>query len=121
MKKVIFIFAFLWMTPCAFSANNISPEDAKNHIGQQANICGTVVNTRYAARIKGQPAFLYLNKRYPQHIFTVLIWGFDRSKFHKSPETFYKNKKICVSGKIEQSKRIPEIVARVPSQIQEEK
>jgi hypothetical protein len=119
MKKVIFIFAFVLMAPSAFCANNISPQDAKHYIGQQKTVCGTVVSTRYAAKIKGQPTFLYLNKPYPDHIFTVLIGGFDRSKFHKSPEKFYKNKKICVFGRIEQNKGIPEIIARVPSQITE--
>jgi opacity protein-like surface antigen len=123
MKSVFYvlILSFLLTASVVFSADTITPEDAINHIGQQATVCGNVVGTHYSSRTKGQPTFLNFNKPYPHHIFTALIWGSDRSKFHKSSETYYKNKKICVSGLIEQYKGIPEIIARYPSQIKEQK
>jgi hypothetical protein len=32
----------------------LSSADAKNHIGETATVCGTVVSSRYAASTKGQ-------------------------------------------------------------------
>jgi hypothetical protein len=73
--------------------------EAKDHIGETATLCGSVVSTRYAASTKGQPTFLNLDKPYPNPVFTVLIWGESRSKFG-TPESEYKGKRICVTEKI---------------------
>ena len=51
----------------------LSANDAKDHIGETATVCGSVVSTRYAAGTKGQPTFLNLDKPYPNQTFTVLI------------------------------------------------
>ncbi len=76
----------------------LSANDSKNHIGESATVCGSVVSTRYAASTKGQPTFLNLDKPYPNHVFTVL-------------------KRICVTGKITEYKGAPEIVVDDPGQI----
>jgi micrococcal nuclease len=101
--------------------DTISPEDAINHIGQQATVCGNVSSTHFSSRSKGQPTFINLNRPYPSQIFTVLIWGSDRNKFPGAPENYYSNKRICVSGKIQQYKGAPEIVVKSANQISEEK
>jgi hypothetical protein len=75
-----------------------------------------VVSTRYAASTKGQPTFLNLDKSYPNQVFTVVIWGSNRSKFGM-PEDDYKSKRICVSGKITAYAGLPEIVVDDPKQI----
>ena len=56
------------------------------------------------------------NKPYPNQVFTVLIWGENRSKFG-TPESEYKGKRVCVTGKITEYKGAPEIVASDPRQI----
>ena len=117
---VVFTTSFLFIVPSVFSASNISPEDAVNHIGQQATVCGNVASIHFAFRSKGQPTFINLNRPYPSQIFTVLIWGSDRSKFPGAPENYYRNKRICVSGKIKEFRGAPEIVVRNPSQIREQ-
>src|SRR5712692_6092765 len=75
----------------------LSASEAKDHIGETAAVCGDVASTHYAASTKGQPTFLNLDKPYPNQIFTVLIWGSNRSKFGR-PEC--DGKRICVAGKI---------------------
>jgi hypothetical protein len=45
-----------------------------------------------------------------------VIWGNNRSKF-KTPEADYKDKKICVTGKITAYDGLPEIIADDPKQI----
>jgi hypothetical protein len=76
--------------------------------------------THYAAGSKGQPTFLDLDEPYPKEIFTILIWGSDRSKFG-TPETKYRDAQVCVNGKIELYRGVPEIIATEPSQITEQR
>jgi DNA/RNA endonuclease YhcR with UshA esterase domain len=97
----------------------LSTSEAKDHIGETATVCGNVVSTRYVASTKGQPTFLNLDKPYPSQIFTVLIWGSNRSKFG-TPEIDYKAKHVCVTGKITEYRGTPEIVANDPRQVQVE-
>jgi hypothetical protein len=94
----------------------LTASEAKEHFGETATVCGPVVSTRYAESSKGQPTFLNLEKPYPNQIFTVVIWGSNRSKF-KTPEEGYKDKKICVTGKITAYDGLPEIIADDPKQI----
>jgi hypothetical protein len=79
-------------------------------------VCGSFVSARYVASTKGQPTFLNLDKPYPNQVFTVLIWGENRSKFGTS-ESEYKGKRICVTGKITEYRGVPEVVADDPGQI----
>ena len=62
-------------------------------------VCGTVASTNFAARSKGQPTYLNLDRPYPNQVFTVLIWGSDRPKFG-APETTLMGKKLCATGTI---------------------
>src|SRR5580700_7113349 len=97
----------------------LTAAEAKEHFGESATVCGAVVSTRYATSSKGQPTFLNLDKPYPNQIFTVVIWGNNRSKF-KTPEEDYKDRKICVTGKITAYDGLPEIIADDPKQVQVE-
>jgi hypothetical protein len=123
----------LWMALCliialaltriiiqpALAQKKISAAEAKDHVGETAAVCGNVVSTRYAASTKGQPTFLNLDKPYPNQIFTVVIWGNNRSKFGR-PEVEYNEKRICVTGKISLFRGVPEVVADDPRQIKTE-
>jgi hypothetical protein len=108
----------LWATQ-GHAQNSISAPEAKKHVGEKATVCGEVVGTHYAARSRGNPTFINLDKPYPNQIFTVLIWGSDRPKFG-DPEEAYRSKRICATGKISDYKGVPEIVAYEPSQIKVE-
>jgi micrococcal nuclease len=94
----------------------LTTSEAKEHFGETATVCGDVVSTRFADSTKGQPTFLNLDKPYPNQIFTVVIWGNNRSKFG-APESDYKGKRVCVTGKITAYAGLPEIVADESKQI----
>jgi len=94
----------------------LTAAEAKDHVGETATVCGNVVSTRYAASTKGQPTFLNLDKPYPNQIFTVVIWGSNRSKFGR-PEVEYNEKRICVTGKITEYRGVPEVTADAPAEI----
>ncbi len=97
----------------------ITPEEAQQHIGENQTVCGTVASAHYAARSKGQPTFLNLDKPYPNQIFTIMIWGNQRSSFNAAPEKYYSGKRICVNGTIKSYRGKPEIIVNDPSQIKE--
>lgn len=95
----------------------IGAKEAQKYIGERKTVCGDVVSAAYLVRSKGRPTFLNLDQPYPRQIFTVVIWGSDRTKFKYSPEIFFKGKKICVTGVITSYRNIPEIVVHDPEQI----
>jgi len=111
----ILVIALL-TTALAQAQKNLSTNDAKDHIGEQGTVCGKVVSTRYAESSHGSPTFLNFDKAYPDQIFTLVIWGSDRSKFG-DPEATYRGHRVCVTGKISAYKGVPEVVATEPAQI----
>ncbi|HWY02178.1 MAG TPA: hypothetical protein VNX60_00815 [Candidatus Acidoferrum sp.] len=100
----------------ALAQKTLTATEAKDHIGEQGTVCGKVVSTRYAESSRGSPTFLNFDQPYPNQVFTLLIWGSDRSKFG-DPETSYRGKRICITGKLTSFKGVPEVVASEPAQI----
>ena len=98
--------------------HTITAEQAKDHIGETAKVCGQVVSARLAFRTRGQPTYLNLDKPYPHQVFTAIIWGLDRGKFG-DPQQSYLNKHICVTGRITVYRGQPEMVLHNPKQIRE--
>jgi hypothetical protein len=115
-KILVLSILILAFAASVSAQETISAVDAVRFIGQQKTVCGMVASVHQAARSKGQPTFLNLDKPYPHQVFTVLIWGSDRGKFEQPPETL-SGKEICVTGMIQSYRGSPEIIMRDPSQI----
>ena len=116
-KRLSFTLALLLLvTSLSFAQKNLTAAEAKDHIGEQATVCGKVVSSRYAESSHGAPTFLNFDRPYPDQVFTMLIWGSDRAKFGE-PETKYRGKQICVTGKVSAYKGTPEVIASDPSQV----
>jgi DNA/RNA endonuclease YhcR with UshA esterase domain len=111
-----FLAVILLSVSPALAQKTLTATEAKGHIGEQATVCGKVVSTRYAESSRGSPTFLNFDQPYPNQVFTLLIWGSDRSKFG-DPETSYRGKRICITGKLTLFKGVPEVVASEPAQI----
>lgn len=111
----LFFCVFLFSLPL-LAASSISTSEAKNHIGENATVCGQVASTHYAPSTHGQPTFINLDQPYPNQIFTIVIWGTDRAKFG-APEAMYRGKRVCVTGEIKLYRGTPETIASDPSQI----
>jgi micrococcal nuclease len=94
----------------------ITASEAIRHVGERATVCGVVASARFAEHTRGRPTFLDLDKGYPEQVFTILIWGENRGKFG-APEQELRNKRICVSGRVQEYRGKPEIIASDPSQI----
>lgn len=87
MKSVMLATILLLLTA------TLTPAEARNHIGQQATVCGLVTHTHYAQRSRGKPTFLNFGKD-----FTVVIWSQNRQGV---PERTYREKRTCATGRIE--------------------
>jgi len=109
------LFAMLLHSQAAWS-QQYTAQEAAQHIGEKATVCGVVVSAKFAVTSRGQPTFLNLDRPYPDQVFTVVIWGADRSKFGQ-PEIAFSAKQICVTGWIAAYKGRPEIIAKDPVQI----
>lgn len=121
MRTLRFVmFVTLWLgaaTSAAAQAVHLTSKEAKNHVGEKATVFGKVVDIHFVSSGKGQPTFIHFDEPYPDQIFTLVIWGSDRLKFGR-PEELYRDKSLCVTGKITIYLGIPEIVACNPSQVQ---
>jgi hypothetical protein len=116
------LLAFFMLTSYGVSAQSqqtkkLSASEAKDHIGEQATVCGRVASARYAASTRGKPTFLNLDKPYPNQVFTALIWGENRDRFG-TPEEKYRDKAVCVTGQITEYRGAPEIVVSNPQSIE---
>ena len=107
------------LTACGVQADgtSITAASAANHVGESARVCGLVASAKYATETRRQPTFLNLDRPYPNHVFTALIWGSDREAFPYAPEGL-QGKQICVQGVIELYKGKAEIIVTGPSQIE---
>lgn len=121
MRIRLLVIGAVWILIVGFAiplsaSHTIAASKARNHIGETATVCGNVAGAHYAARSRGRPTFINLDKPYPNQIFTIVIWGSDRAKFGR-PETEYQGKGICVTGRVREYRGVPEIVASNPAQI----
>lgn len=73
----------------AQEADTLTAGQASEHVGETAIVWGVVASAHYASRSRGRPTFLNLDKPYPNHVFTALMWGENRSKFKQPPEQAY--------------------------------
>ncbi|MFW6012414.1 MAG: hypothetical protein ACOC92_01750 [bacterium] len=92
--------------------------EAARHVGERGTVCGEVASTRYAPSVDGEPTFLNLERPYPDQVFTAVIWGDDRPRFDRPPEAQFRDRRICVTGKIGVHRGTPQIIVRRPDQIE---
>jgi hypothetical protein len=122
LKNTTYLAVGIWLAAVA-TASAIGPRllsyQAKNHLGENATVCGVVVSAKYLETKRRAPTLLDLDRAYPNQPFTIVIWGSDRPKFG-TPEVGYKGKRVCVTGTITEFRGTPEIVATDPEQITEE-
>ena len=95
----------------------IIAEDADSHIGRAAEVCGSVASASYLPSENGRPTFLNFERAYPNQVFTAVIFGDHRSIFSTPPEEHYLNRKICVTGRIENHQGTPQIRVSSSGQI----
>lgn len=101
-----------------YGKNKINTSQVKNYIGQNHCVCGKVVSTKFNENGKSNPTYINLDKKYPEQLFTLMVFGQDRKNFSYKPEEFLRDKTICIKGKITEYKGEPQIIANSEKQIE---
>jgi micrococcal nuclease len=109
MKQVFAVIALLLST-AALAQKEIKIEELSQHIGDSVTVCTKIYGGIYLDHSKGAPTFLNAGDSYPNAPLTIVIWEDARKQFKEQPEVFYKDKEVCVTGKVILYKEKPEIV-----------
>lgn len=81
IPAAVFLLALASACTSAGASRTLTTAEARNHVGETATVRGHVASAHYAARSKGQPTFINLDKPYPNSPCTVVISGSDQDKF----------------------------------------
>ncbi|WDF56747.1 hypothetical protein [Mucilaginibacter sp. KACC 22063] len=116
MKKLLFIFLFAATANFkGFAQTKIEAKDAAKHLNGNVTICDKIADGKYFSN--SQTTLLNVGAPHPNELLTLVIKGDDRKKFSEDPEKLFKNKKVCITGKVIDFKGRPEIVITEASQI----
>ena len=80
----------------------IAPAEAKDHVGQNVVTCGKVVETKvnkYGIPDHGKPTYFYLDQPQATQVFYFVTFG-TKEGGPTEAITAYKDKNVCVTGKI---------------------
>ena len=100
MKKALAAIAALLFLITVQAQQEIKIEDLNKHIGDSVKVCTKIYGGIFLDRSKGTPTLLNAGGNYPDAPLTIVIWSDARAKFKDAPEAFYKNKEVCITGKI---------------------
>jgi hypothetical protein len=123
MKKAGSVIIFLVMAFIARAQQEISINELDKHVGDSVKVCTRIFGGIYLDRSKGSPTLLNAGGIYPNAPLTLLMWEDVRNQFTEganakgAPEVYFKDKEICVTGKIILYKEKPEIIIYDPRQI----
>jgi hypothetical protein len=114
--EYLWVATMLALSPAAVVAAEIAAQDAAQHVGESATVCGVVESAHYVERSRLQPTFLNLDRPYPNQSLAVVIFGSDRAKFGM-PERALLHQRICATGQISLYQGRPEMVVHDAAQI----
>ncbi|TWI83268.1 hypothetical protein IQ13_1376 [Lacibacter cauensis] len=112
----VFLF-FVALTGTAYAQQTISLEEVSKHIGDSVKVCGVVRGGRFLEQAKNSPTLLNIGAAFPNQQLTVVIWGDVRKQFEQAPEELFKDKEVCIVGKVELYKEKPQIVLKRKEQL----
>ena len=117
MKKGLFVASILLLSGVAQGQQEIKLEDLTKHIGDSVTVCTKIYGGIFLDKSKDTPTLLNAGDKYPNAPLTVVIGPDARQKFKEKPEVFYKDKDVCITGKISLYKDKPQIVVYNEQQI----
>ncbi|MEP7373967.1 MAG: hypothetical protein ABI675_11295 [Chitinophagaceae bacterium] len=117
MKKGIVAIAILLFSAVVHGQQEIKIEDVSKHVGDSVTVCTKIYGGIFLDRSKDTPTLLNVGDKYPNAPLTIVIGPDARQQFKEKPEVFYKDKDVCISGKISLYKDKPQIVVYSEKQI----
>ena len=117
MKRYGFIAVILLLTISTKAQKEISIDSLRQHIGDSVKVCAKIYGGIFLDRSTDSNTLLNAGGSYPNAPLTILIKMNARQQFKNPPEVFFKDKEVCVTGKIILYKDNPEIVVYEEKQI----
>ena len=112
MKTIFVLVIFFLWSISASAQTTIQLADVGEYVGDSVTVCGKVSGGLFLEQAKGKPTFLNLGAAFPNHSLTIVIWNDVRKLFEKAPEELFKDKDVCVTGRVELFRGKPQIVVR---------
>lgn len=103
--------------PPGYTPPRYTPRQAAAHVGEDAQVCGVVSSATHLVASRGQPTLLNLDRPWPRHIFTVVIWNDARPRFLTAPDVEYLYQRVCATGRIRSYEGIPQIQVDDPASL----
>lgn len=116
MKRVLqitifFIFSFAYSQDCKINAYQ-----ALEMLGKETTVCGEVTQVFQPKYTKGNPIYLNMGEKFPNHSFTIVIWEDKRGKM-KMDLLKLEGKRVAVKGMVREYEGKAQIVVKDESQI----
>ena len=116
MKKLILVSLIVFASAIkGFSQTKIEAKDAAKHMNETVMIYDKIADGKYFDT--SETTLLNVGAPHPNETLTIVIKGDDRKKFETAPETYFLNKKVCITGKIIDYKGKPEIMITDAAQL----
>ena len=109
------LILFFSMFSLAQAQTKIEAKDAAKHLNEEVIICDKVYNTKFFTA--SSLTLMDVGGLHPNEPLTLVIKAEDRKKFSNSPDEFYKEKMVCITGKVIEFKGKPEIIITDPAQL----
>ena len=117
MKKLWLALVFGSLASLVQGQTQVKLEDIKKHVGDSVSVCGKVFSTRYLESANNAPTLINLGGVYPNELLTVVIYGEHRGKFKDKPEDAWKDKTICITGRVTDYRGKPQILVTRAEQV----
>ena len=109
MKYLILISISLLSSFFVSAQRQISLKDAAAYAGDSVLVCGKISGTRFFSESSDSLTLLNVGAPYPNQQLTLVIRAEARKTFPSPPETYYKEKQVCIYGTISMYNGKPQI------------
>jgi hypothetical protein len=117
MKKGLVAIAGLFLVSSLKAQKEIPIDSLRQHVGDSVIVCTKIYGGLFLDMHKDSLTILNAGARYPNSPLTILIPINARRQFKDPPEVFFRDKEVCIAGKIILFKDKPEIVVYDEKQI----
>ena len=100
ISKIFFIFIMCGTLESVHCQEIIKPSLAIQHIGENAQVCGTVASVNTYQFLDKKLAILDLDIAEPNHVFTAEVWDWKLGWFGLGYPKSSMGEMLCVTGKI---------------------
>ena len=115
MKQLLILITATCFQQISF-AQTVPLDSVANYEGKTITVCSKVQST-YVTKGEKKTTYINFGKPYPNTTFTVVIFEADATKFKNTPSEFFKDKNVCITGKVKIYKGRPEIIVNSEEQI----